>query len=873
MTKSLLLSGLLLFSAVWLDANRSAHKQLEKLNFDRAEDLLQRSLEKDSINPGAWYVYSLMYSMESYPKQDYEQAFDYILKAEEQWDLATEDTRDDIARNDWSLEHFKQQHRLLDSALFAEARGQHSLKAYQHYLDRHPGAKQYTEAVTYRNQLAFAAAEQVNTWQAYRDFSEQYPGATEAPEALLRYQRMQFEEMTAAGTPKAYEAFVRQYPENPYTADAVRFIFNWNTADHNREDYKNFIKRYPQSPLVRTAIDRLYHLYREQGESHLFFAAFGESTQQIDSLRQIDRLNQKPLIPVWDNGLALADAQGKVLIRLASMQIPDDSLCGGLRSDVLLGTTGGSKQLLARNGRVFYAGPASAITDLGHGLLRVTDERGTGLLHKNGDWLIKPRYSAIDLLDGSLVVVSKGGAKGLYTVNEDRLLDIEYEEIMQEGPFILLKRQGRYAVTTTARLHRLAHHEGGDFRFNYDDVELFRKKYLITYDGDQEAVLNERLQNIIPPRPQELNRFGRFWTIAFEGQVQLYDEEENSYSPGFYEQVDGNDSLLIMRQNKRWYYQSVSLPLNPQGSYDSMRLLSDNLLYIADQQAGARVIFDLRDTLALEPGEQVRVMRSMQQKTGGRRYLLSNDGQTRRLYAPDGKKILGGRFDEIRIETDFLFVIGEKGRKGLSDSSGLNILPIRYDAIADYRKGWVSLVDGSRFGAFRYPQQTLITPRYERRLEVIADSMLVAVEEGKSGLLNPQGEIVIPFEFKDIRAWDKERFLVQKDLNWHWYSPGSEMPLSDPFLISSWVSDSPEEKTIIYRGEDGAGMASTRTQSSIAPTLSDLIVLRSGKERFYMGEVSVPEAEMHVLIYYDASGTRLFAHAVGKEAFEALYCD
>ena len=872
MTKSLLLSGLLAISLVWLDANRNAQRQLEKLNFERAEDLLQKSLEKDSINPGAWYVYSLMYSMPDYPNHDYEQAFDHILRAEEQWLLATEDILDDIAKNDWSKDDFTRQHQRLDSVLYQRAREEDSRLAYQHFIDRHPGAAQYTEAVGLRNSHAFAEAQQVNTWQAYRDFAEAYPGAEEAPEALSRYHRKQYEEMTAEGTPGSYETFVRQYPENPYTEDAVRFIFNWNTADHNREDYRNFIKRYPQSPLVHTAIDRLYHLYREQGESHLFFAAFRESSKQLDSLRQIDRLNQKPLIPVWDEGLALADEQGRVLIRLAGMNIPDDSLCGGLRSDVILGTNGISKQLLARNGRIFYAGSATAITDMGNGLLRISDERGTGLLHKNGDWLIPPKYNSLELLDHSLVVVSRGGKKGLFTVNEERLLDIEYEEIEQSGPFILLKRQDRYAVTTPERLHKLAQHQGGEFRFEYDDVELFRNEYLITYDGDQEAVLNARLQTIIPPRPQEVNRYGRFWTISFESQVQLYDEQENSYSPGYFELVDGNDSLLIMRQNKRWYYQPVSLPLNPQGNYDSMRLLSDNLLYIADQ-AGARIIFDLRDTLSLSQGEQVRVMRPMQQQTGGRQYLLTHDGQTRRLYTPGGRQILGGKFDDLRIESDFLFVIGEKGKKGLSDSTGLNILPIRYDAIADYRKGWVSLVEGNRFGAFRYPQKTLIPPKYERRLEVLSDSTLVAVSGGKSGLLDPKGDVIIPFEFKDIRAWDQQRYLVQKDLNWHWYTPGAGNPLSAPFLISQWVSDSPEERSIIYRGEEGAGLASTHPQKAIEASLNDLIEMRSGNEQFFLGEVSVPQADMHVLIYYDHMGRRLFASAVDQKAFEALYCD
>lgn len=871
MVKSLTITALVSIGLVWADVNRNAYKQLEKLNFERATELLQRSVEKDSINPGAWYVYSLIFSHPDYPGRSVDSAYYFICKAERQWESASDALRADVLRNGWGTEPFVRQHSLLDSLAFEQATQKHTLAAYQAYLSRYVGARQTGQAIAARNALAFESATLKGTWQAYLAFTQEYPEADERAEATQRYQQLQYSTFTRSGEAESYARFLEQFPDNPYRSEALSKLFAMRTADHAESDYAAFIKQYPGTGSAQTALDRLYHLYRERKESHLFFAKYREMGSALDSLREIDRLNQKTLFPVFSReSMALADERGKVLLTLPEEQLPQDSHCQVLSSDLILTLRGNEKMLRNRDGALVLQGTIVNIADLGEGLLRVDMASGTGLLHKNGSWLLAPEYEDLQLLDRSLVIVKEAGRYGLMSMNGVRLLESQLDYAEQLGPFVVLSKGDRLAVTLPQHLHDLADGAQLNLSYRYDEAELFRDRYLIAIEGAQESVLNEALEVIIPPRPQELNRFGRYWTLSFEGQYQVYDEYSNQYSAGFYDQVMGNDSLLLLHNAGSWYYQSTKADFAPLGPYDSLRLLADDVL-LTVRGGKSTLLLGGNDSLLVGAGQQIRVLHPPQSDDDT--FILTSDGTTRRLYSPQGKQLLGGRFDDLNILHPSLFVIEERGKKGISDTTSQNILPIRYQTISGYDRGWVSLVEGGRFGAFRYPQGQVIKPAYEKPLQVINDSLLLAVREGKTGVIAPEGKVILPFDFDEVRPWSAKQYLVRQELNWYWYTPFGESPLSEPFTIIEWLDEQAGQRRIIYRTSTGVGLASSKPNLSIAPTLSDLVSLEAGSAIIYLGEVAVPQADLHVLIYYDQTGQRIRSQAVEPDLFDRVFCN
>ncbi|MFW5872865.1 MAG: hypothetical protein ACOCVN_02650, partial [bacterium] len=89
----LIIFFLLIFFLPWQSdaaSPKTAIKLLQKEKYDKVEKQLKKLLAKDSINPGAHYVYSLLYLDSGYVNYDIDTAWHHIQTAIVQYKVADE---------------------------------------------------------------------------------------------------------------------------------------------------------------------------------------------------------------------------------------------------------------------------------------------------------------------------------------------------------------------------------------------------------------------------------------------------------------------------------------------------------------------------------------------------------------------------------------------------------------------------------------------------------------------------------------------------------------------------------------------------------------------------------------------------------------
>ena len=107
---------------------------IDKLKYDQAEELLYRSISKDSLNPGEKYVLSILYFTDDYFNYNLDSAHYYALNAIEDYDVSGEKIleklrKDEIVRND-----LIRQKDLIEAIAFSLTRKVNTETAYISYL-------------------------------------------------------------------------------------------------------------------------------------------------------------------------------------------------------------------------------------------------------------------------------------------------------------------------------------------------------------------------------------------------------------------------------------------------------------------------------------------------------------------------------------------------------------------------------------------------------------------------------------------------------------------------------------------------------------------------------------------------------------------
>lgn len=870
--KTLTLFFLVLPSIILCQNFRGAIRNLEKKDYDKTERVILKALEKDSLDPGAYYVNARLYAEPDFINFNLDTAHAMAIKALKNYKSLDEKEKDKLARvpiTDSLITLLKEG---IELEAFEVAARLHSEKSYNTFLMQFPEAVQVPEARIRRNKLAFEAAEKANNHEAYRVFFERYPEADQSEEAMKRYHHLLFEEKTKADDLGSYRLFLTEHPNSTFRREAEEKIFKLMSQVHKIEGYRDFIEAYPNSHYAKQAINFLYHLYKDKRSIESFVHQHQRWIN--DSLLQVINAEKGFLLPFTEKGdFGFINQRGQVVIHPKLNSLTGDQLCKPVTTDYVKTVKDGKDILINRTGNVIYEGRIDSLKDLGSGFLRISARGLKGVVHKSGKIIFPSKHSAIELLDSALFEIKTLRTWGIFSWWGKELVPQEYDDIRMLGNFILLERENRIGITIMQDVIK-----GKPLKkdFAFDDVEVLGEEYLLVFKDDKEGLLNEQLEFLIPPDDHRIYDLRDKWAIRENQGYRLFNRNMTPITTnGLFEKIDFNHQWLSVKQNGNWALLNQDSLFIPFFKYDSVRLLSNDVAIIWEGE-NFFANFSSGVKLPLNEVKRYQIIKPLSVAADHPDYvehfLTVNNKDIKRLYNAEGKKILAGRFDEVSVINDNLFIIDNKNKKGLSDSSGQNVLPIENDAIGDYFQEHVSFLRGQKFGLFIYPTRDIIPPEYDKPLKIYAPGVYLAVKKQQHGLVDRKNDPILDFEYDEIKYWTDSTAFVHSNNHWNLLNIYDNTSVIDSIEYVQWLHHEGKATTAVYSKKNKQGVINNKNGEILSNTFDHITALGTAENPVYQSEKYIHEADFHVVVYYNPEGEVIHKQALSDEEYELISC-
>ena len=853
------------------DRSKRALKSLQEGAYYEALEDLQKSVEKDSINTSAYYVYALLYSTAKFPEYDVDQAHRYVLRSLKDYSRSDDKQIKELTKLEKGLSDIEALKAQIDSMAYAEARATNTIAQYEHFMQLYPDAAQFASAESNRNALVYANVSATNTWQAYEQFFTEYPSAEEVGDARSRYEQLLFEEKTNGNTLEAFRKFLTDFPDTPYRKKAERRTLEIMGADNSVTGLTGFIDQYPGSVWNREAVERLYQNTKASPPPAL--EAYLSAYQ--DSLVRSAMLDTIPLLTIYEgDAYGFINYSGKEIYPPRYQRVAEEYLCGEIRSDYLLVSEGGEPIIINRTGTTIYRGSYELAEDLGSGFLLLHTAKGMTIVHKSGRVVMSGAYDRITFPNAQFFVLHAKGKAGLATVFGEVLIPPSYEAIYAEGDFWVLEQEGRIAVATSDQLAQIADRKPFRPDFKYDDAELLRNKFLFVAKEDFEAVLDDQLREIVPWRNHQISPMPSGWLLKQPFGYRILQDADQEESQELYEDVRYNNAWIAIRQLEKWSVFPKTLGGKPNTGLDTINLVGESAVFMGSGE-GNSLVFSNGKSINLAADQIVRVIRAPENtETDLNEYFLVKNRVACVVYNAEGKRLFLERIDNVTYLAPGFFEIAWRGKKGIIKENGLVVQKAEHDAIGLVGENVALTLDGGKFGYYHLDSRKTITPRYTQRLDTYNDEMLIASQGSKKGLITARtGEPVTPFDFDEIRYWSDTTALVKMADEYQILSISGGTPVMAGIRQVRVIRSTPDETVLSILSRDGFGILSNKHGEILPPQYNDIVNLGTVDNPVYFAEQHLPRAEFYVVTYADKLGKVIRSQAFRSHEYDKIYCE
>ena len=879
MKKGLLAAAIFLNLTLGVVAQNSkrALSLLEKKDYLKVEQILRKSTEKDSINPGSYYVYSQLFLNESFPRYNLDSSYLLILKAIDHLALVDQkevDRLNKIQINDSTLWMQKDK---IDSLAYQLALNNNEESGYNLFLQKHPTARQVNQAKTLRDKVAYLEAEKINTYRSYKTFMDKYPDALEVREANDNYNQLLFAEKTKERSLESYRRFLEGYPQTPFREIIEKNIFEITTANNKEGAYKNFMEQYPDSKYTKKALDYLYYHQQENGKTLADFLKDYNGVPNIDSLKRLIPTHGQILYPVFeDQQYKFIDQTGKLVEGMAlDMSIEESYYCEGIAKDFMVAGSGASKFILTKSGEKIYEGNFETAVPMGYGLLKITENGYYGVTHRSGWKVLSAEWDDITLIADQFLVVEKKRSLGLMTLTGRTVFAPQFQDIEAEGNFFIFEKDGKIAVSNEGKLATFLEVENQQLEFPYDDYQVVNQNLMIAIRNGRESLINDKLETVFALEDQKIYDQPGGWYVIKANTFLAFDNGFKQTFASQYDKYQFKDEWFGLKQNGKWALFHPSQGTNSDFKFDTVQFLSKNAVYLIEE--GERYIY-LSNGNKIDMKEnqnfQLITSNSLENTVDSLEYIIISDPRKRlnTLYNLKGDKIKGLTNTQVSALYGNYFIIEKNGKKGIMNNKGKVLLSAYYDAIGKPKKGAYSLLQRNKFGLFSVDGGFTIRPEYESALWVYNQSLLVASKSGKMGFIDNNNKKIGSFDFEKIEYWSDSLAIVHQEGKWAIYDIYKEEFVIDNLTNFQVFTDTSEKKAIIL-GEKGYGVIGNKSGMIINPTFDDLRILGRGGPHLYFCEKHVKEAGLYVVVYYNKNGEMVRRQIYDDNDYDKIYCD
>ena len=515
-------------------------------------------------------------------------------------------------------------------------------------------------------------------------------------------------------------------------------------------------------------------------------------------------------------------------------------------------------------GTIIYQGDYNSVEDLGYGVIKLMANDEVKLIHKTGLELLDGfAYDDAEIIKGSFVKIKKDDLWGLASLFGEIILAPEFDEIEFINGLMVLTKNQRFAIYSENETNE-------DIAFIFDEIEPVGENLVLVFNDDNEGLINYHGDFIIPLGPHEVIELGDYFSVKKGNKFVIYDKAGERLLDDI-NRLSSNHNFISYQKGNKWYLSPLT-NLSDIISYDSIKLVSNRIsAFLGSDSSFIR--FNNGKSLNLKNTSSFKLLEPTQYELQNEKteFILTYDKDgVKRMYNSEGIKILGGWFGEASVISHDLFLIEQDGKKGISDLSGKNVLPIEYDGIGNYFDGNVNLIKEGKFGLFNYPQRKIIDTKYDGRFLPLNNHMVIANKNKALGVIDLDGNLILDFKFEEIIKWTDSTVLSKKDTNWslrNLFSGDSASIEEVDFFLESG-----DEKIIEYKSANGSGVLSNSRGHILEPQFDKIVKLNIENTLYFFTTKNFNPAEITILALFDYDGNVIWSNGVSKNDAKDLIC-
>jgi hypothetical protein len=834
---------------------RQALQSIEQGKWSKARTQLAKASRKDTLSIASSFAWAAYFSSAANPDFSLDSANYHARRAFLSFQRTTIKQRERLKRLPIDSIVLLTLSRQIDSLAFHHALLSSTTTEYQNFIDRFPHAKQLSAAIALRDSVAFKVAIVRDSQQAFRQFIESYPQAVQMPEAIHKYDKLLFDSLTSDKKIFSYQNYLQEYPNSAFAREAARNIFEIQTASGTTEAYRQSILQGHKYYTARAKNILFYLLRPHQLSTQL------PRISSDDSLKIAIGLVGSYVSPVLHNGkFGFIDPDGKEVIAAEYEEIPDEYVCGHIVDDIIVLPD----KVVARSGTVIINHPVRTIDDIGSGFLLMSTDTCTTLIHKTAFRVGPQCIDRARILNGRFLAVQLAGKWGVYTLSGRMLLSFQWDDISTTGNVIVLTGNERISLVTEAQLASFAESPSkASMLIEVDEMTKWDGDRFLVRQGDMRRVLTLALDTLWSGEQRNI-RPAPLGIIVVDSSGTRIINNRGERSPAF-QDIKWHGRWTSVQTQDGW---SLFDPLtNTKSGFDYDTIMFMGPFAIGERTDSIHIRF-LRDaTLSLKQPANT-VVTGMDSTF----FLTGGSGVGKHLYDQHGRRLFPAPYDRVQYIGNGYFTVYRRDKIGLINIAGRVVVPVEMDAIGSVRDGTVSLLRDAKFGSFNCTTGKLIAPQYTNNLVAYNDNLVIGLSDGLYRILNWENKEIMKSGFAEIRYWNDTAAFVRKDFQWMICEIKSGRVLMDGIRHIKVVREVAADKLVIVNAGHNFGVLHNQKGIIIPLSFTDIINVGSPRQPLYFAEKRVEEADLFVVLYYDAAGQVVRKEVYAHDDYERIYC-
>ncbi|WP_258099451.1 WG repeat-containing protein [Marinoscillum pacificum] len=861
MSRKLMVSWMIIFGViitVYAGILNRIQKAYIDRDFEKTEKLILKSIQKDTINPGAKYYYSVLFLDTAFQRYHIDSSSLFIEAALNDFHIADAKIHEDLQDIGLSMDELIRQRNEVAKSAFFRADTTNTVAAWDDFRDRYSYSELMSQATYLRDSLAYELVLVIHTWEAYQGYFEQYPNSSFVPQAKENYHILLFKDYTKDDKTESYITFLKEHPKTPFRKQAEEVIFERTTVLNLKKEYIQFIRDYPKSHLVKKAADIAYYLGADpaQIDQQVY-----RLHPKIDSLKDLHQLNQEVLFTLFSEAkFGFLNSSGEVILDPKYQSVNADYLCGDITDSWLEVKLEDKNILISRTGDSLLSEVEDYQTI--SPAVRLVRQDEQYLYHASGFKIIDQTVDDASILKNGWINFKHDYDWGICTPTGKVLLDARYDAIEMVGPYIVVEKDDQMAITTVQHLSL----GDADLDFQFDDYELIQDTLMQVFYEDQEGVIDTKLNFIVPLEEQEVYISGSFWYIKTPDVYQMVKEEEAEIIDQEFSNIAVNDGWLALKKENWILLSRYPGGVRPMNDIDSVKMLNEFATLIKKGDT-LDLLFQNRERVPLVESNELSVFIWPGSDAS---YLDVKDGFEHKVIDRDANLIFWGDFDELTLMADSLFKYKYRGKTGVRRTDGSNVVAAEYDVV-DKENQLLFLLKDGRIGCYDLRNGALIPAEYSARIKRIRENYEV-VKNGKHGLVNAVNKKVVGFNYDEMIDWNDTSLWVRDGLDWSLINLDEEVIEQEIHSVKLWIKVGDEQLAIIS-GEDGYGLYGNVRGEILPIEYNEIINVGSLSNPVFMAEQHLKAAELYVVTYFNAQGETIKSIPYRSQEYDLIYCD